>query len=247
MARSILLTGATDGIGLALARVWAARGERLLLHGRRPADDLPPGLLEAGEYCRADLVSPDCAEEVAAFLDERLVEGLDLLVHNAGGGYYGEVGAQPTESIGSTLRVNLEAPMELTRLLLPRLIQSRGTVVFISSIAAALPCPDYAVYTASKAALEGFARALRVELEGRVSVQVIRPGPTQTGMHEKVGAGGRVPVDRFPPAQLVAGRIAHAIDRGGRRRTIGLGNRVLTSAGENLAIPIDALMRWRRK
>ena len=134
MARTILLTGATDGIGLALARVWAARGEHLLLHGRRPPDELPPGLPEMGEYCRADLAEPGSAEEIGAFLDDRSVGELDLLVHNAGGGYYGEVGAQSADSIDTTLRVNLEAPMELTRLLLPRLIEARGAVVFISSI-----------------------------------------------------------------------------------------------------------------
>ncbi|MEM7306817.1 MAG: SDR family NAD(P)-dependent oxidoreductase [Planctomycetota bacterium] len=245
--RTIFLTGATDGIGLALATLWAQRGERLILHGRRAPEELPAELLDRGSYCQADLADADAAAKAVAHLDERGVDALDLLVHNAGVGYYGEVGAQPSRNIAGLLRVNLEAPLALTHALLPRLERAGGRLVLISSIAAAVPCPDYAVYAASKAALEGFARALRIELKGRVGVQVVRPGPTRTGMHSKIGAPPeKVPAERFPAAPSVAAGIARAIDRGHRRATIGLGNRALGAAGAHLAAPLDALMRRKR-
>jgi len=90
-----------------------------------------------------------------------------------------------------------------------------GRVIFIGSVAAALPAPDYAVYGATKAALEGFARSLRVELRGRVGVQVIHPGATRTGMHAKAGA----PLERmgwtdFPPPERAARQIVRAIAGG---------------------------------
>ena len=245
--RTILLTGATDGIGLALARIWHGRGERLVLHGRRALEDAPGegGLFTSSTYCSADLAAADGPARIEAFLDEHGFDTLDLLVHNAGTGYYGELAAQSDASIRDVVRVNLEAPVELTHRLLPRLRGARGRVVFVSSVAPSLPCPDFAVYAGTKAGLDGFARSLSVELEGEVGVQVIRPGATRTGMHEKVG----MPLDgvgRFPPAQQVAAEIARAVDRGGDA-TIGFANRCVAALGRNLSVPLDAAMRRSRR
>ena len=243
MTRTILVTGATDGIGLELARLWHARGERVLVHGRRPDEDLPPDLQGLGTYVRADLSHPQAADEIVRRLDHLGVERLDLVVHNAGSGYYGPVEAQGWPDQEALLRTNLLAPIALTQRLLPRLVPG-GQLAFISSIAAALPCPDYAVYAASKAALEGFARSLRVELAGRLTVTVVRPGPARTGMHAKVGAPpDRVRPERFPPAARVARGIARAVESGRRRVTVGGGNRLLVAAGTHLAVPLDAWLR----
>ncbi|NJL34944.1 MAG: SDR family NAD(P)-dependent oxidoreductase [Chloroflexaceae bacterium] len=153
--------------------------------GRAPAE-LDTNLFTPARYCRADLSQPEQATQtVAAFCHQHALRHIDLLIHNAGIGYYGPLEQQPWPSIEALVAVNLAAPIELTHTLLPYIEQARGRLVFISSVVSVLPAPDYAVYSATKAALDGFARSLRLELRGRVSVQVIHPGATRTAMHAK--------------------------------------------------------------
>lgn len=240
----VLITGASDGIGLALARLYAARGARVLGVGRRPAAELPPEL--RGDYCRADLAQPYGPAVVAEFLRRRGVAGLDLLIHCAGVGSYGPAEAQAPAAIDALLDVNLRAPIALTHGLLPLVVAARGRLVFVGSVAAALPAPDYAVYGATKAALEGFARSLRVELAGVAGVQVIHPGATRTAMHAKIGA----PLDqlgwrRFPPPERVAAAVARAIEGGRPVATIGLANGLLRFAGRHLGGAIDRAVARR--
>ncbi len=235
---NVLITGATDGIGLALARRYQAAGARVLAVGRRPADALDESLRAA--YCRVDLAQPFAAALVAAFLSRRRVDHLDLLIHCAGVGSYGPATAQAPAAIDGLIDTNLRAPIALTHGLLPLLAAARGRVIFIGSVAAALPAPDYAVYGATKAALEGFARSLRVELRGSVGVQVIHPGATRTAMHAKIGAPlERMGWRRFPPPERVAQKIARAIESGDAVSTIGAGNRLLRLAGRHLGGLVD--------
>ena len=95
--------------------------------------------------------------------------------------------SESQEDIENLIHVNLRAPVTLTHALLPRLKAAKGKIVFISSVISNMPCPDYAVYGATKSAIDSFARNLRIELEGIVSVQAIHPGATRTGMHAKMG------------------------------------------------------------
>ncbi|MEN9934164.1 MAG: hypothetical protein RLZZ387_743 [Chloroflexota bacterium] len=238
MQQHILITGASDGIGLALARHYQAAGARVIAIGRRPPTELDPAL--RADYCRVDLAQPYAAPLVADFLRGRGVVWLDLLVHCAGVGAYGPAEDQPPEELGAVLDTNLRAPIALTHVLLSLLAASRGRVVFIGSVAAALPTPEYAVYGATKAALEGFARSLRVELRDQARVQVIHPGPTRTGMHTKA----RVPLDHigwshFPTAERVARHMVRAIRRGASVTTIGAGNALLYLAGRHLGGLVD--------
>lgn len=236
--KTVLITGASDGIGLALARILQHNGARVVSVGRRPAVEVEPTL--RGDYCRVDLAEPFAAAVVAEFLRRRGVDTLDLLIHCAGVGSYGPPEAQAPGEIDALLDTNLRAPVALTHALLPALAEVAGRVVFIGSVAAALPAPDYAVYGATKAALEGFARSLRVELRGRVGVQVIHPGATRTGMHAKVGAPlERMGWSRFPPPERVARQIARAIADGAPVATVGLGNRLLRLAGRHLGGLVD--------
>ncbi|HMQ32071.1 MAG TPA: SDR family NAD(P)-dependent oxidoreductase, partial [Chloroflexaceae bacterium] len=236
--KTALITGASDGIGLALARLFQAEGARVVGVGRRPPAELEREL--RGDYCRVDLAQPFAAAVVAEFLRRRGVDELDLLIHCAGVGSYGPVEAQAAGAIDALLDTNLRAPVALTHALLPALAAVAGRVVFIGSVAAALPVPDYAVYGATKAALEGFARGLRVELRGRAGVQVIHPGATRTGMHAKVGAPlERMGWRRFPPPERVARQIARAIAGGAPVATVGLGNRLLRLAGRHLGGLVD--------
>ncbi len=235
---TILITGASDGIGLALAHHYHTQGARVLVLGRRPVAALDARLHH--DYCRVDLAQPFAAAIISAFLSQRQITGLNLLIHCAGIGSYGPVAQQQTAEIDALLHTNLYAPIVLTHALLPALKRARGQVVFIGSVAASMPTPDYAVYTATKAGLEGFARSLRVELGQQVRVQIVHPGATRTGMHAKIGA----PLEamgwqRFPLPEQVAKHIAHAIKRGKPIATVGLKNRVLRLAGRHLAGLVD--------
>lgn len=230
--QTILITGATDGIGLALAVRYAARGWRLVLVGKRPLTDLHNALFTSRNYCQVNLADPDCHEQLLAWLGRQGIDRLDVVVHNAGVGSYGTLTEQTPAEIDTLLAVNLYAPIRLSHALLPWLPPHAGKMVFVSSVAAGLPAPAYAVYAAAKAALESFARNLRWELAGGLQVQIVRPGATRTGMHAKAGIP-RSEMDwtKFPPAEQVADGVAAAIDRGRPLRTLGVGNRLLALAG----------------
>jgi short-subunit dehydrogenase len=231
---TVLITGATDGIGLALAGIYRSNAARLLTVGRRPPKDLDPAL-SANDYCRVDLAQPYAPALVGEFLRRRAVAQLDLLIHCAGVGSYGPAEAQTPAAIDALLDINLRAPIALTHALLPLLVAAHGRVVFIGSVAAALPVPDYAVYGATKAAIEGFARSLRVEQRGQVGVQVIHPGATRTAMHSKIGAPlERMGWRRFPPPERVAAQIVAAIEAGAPVATIGALNRLLRFVGRHV-------------
>ena len=242
--KTILITGATDGLGLALARLLHARGERPFLLGRRPLSDLTDPLFTADTYIQADLSQPDCGQRVVAFLAQQHCTRLDLLIHNAGIGYYGKTAVQPVPNIDQLIDVNLLAPIRLTHALLPHLKQAQGQISFVSSVVAVMPGPNYAVYTATKAALEGFARSLRQELRGQVGVQVIRPGATRTGMHAKMGLDRQVmDWQRFPPAEQVAPSMLRQIERGWPTSTVGWRNWLLHGVGYYL----PGLVTWGLK
>ncbi len=233
--RRVLLTGATDGIGHALARLWMGRGERPWLHGRRALSELDPAVFRPERYLRADLSDRGGCRLIADGLKGAGVELLDRLVLNAGAGWVGAVEEQSNESIDELIDVNLLAAMELCQRLLPLLDEGQGRIVLISSVVSSLACPRYAVYAATKAALEGFARSLRTELRGRVEVQVLRPGATRTGMHAKSGLAQReVDWSRFPPAEGIAEDIDRALWGPPQWSTLGASNRFLRGLGRHL-------------
>jgi len=237
-----LLTGATDGVGLALARWWNARGQAAFLHGRKPIESLDRALFDPARYVQADLVDPGAPGRIARFLDERGVAELEFLVLNAAQGWVGEIEDLTAVRARALLEVDLIAPLHLCHLLLPRLRRARGRIVFVSSIAAQMAAPRYAVYAAAKAAAEGFFRSLRVELEGEVDVQVLCLGAVRTGLHEKSGLGrSAIPWERFPAPEQVARALDSALDGSARWRTIGIGNRAVRGVARALPGLVDRL------
>ncbi|MFP4192723.1 MAG: SDR family NAD(P)-dependent oxidoreductase [Candidatus Hydrogenedentota bacterium] len=245
---TFVITGATDGIGLALARRLQARRDRLVLVGRRPPEVLRDAGFEDALYCQVDLAQPHCAEVVEAFLEQQDAGAIHGLIHNAGAGYFGGIQDQSPESITELVHTNLAAPIGLTWTLLPRLERVCGQVCFVSSVAAALPMARYAVYVATKAALEGFARNLRIESRGRVRVQVVRPGATRTGMHAKAGMSlADADWERFTPAERVAAQMERALDAPRKAVTLGAGNKVISKAGRLFPGIIEAGMRRRNE
>jgi short-subunit dehydrogenase len=246
--KTILITGATDGIGKALAQHYQQKSERLILIGRRSIDQLEDALFTPTTYCQADLSQPDCITKITSFLIKQNITTIDIAIQNAGIGYYGPIDQQSTESIQNILTVNLTAPLKLSQALYPYLKQAQGKLVFIGSIAHALPAPDYAVYAASKTALNSFAQNLRIEWQNDIAVQIIHPGPTQTGMHQKIGMDPtETDWTKFPSPDIVAQQIARTIQQKHHTATIGIGNAIATWAGKYMAAPLDALMRKGRK
>ncbi|MCA9981738.1 MAG: SDR family NAD(P)-dependent oxidoreductase, partial [Anaerolineales bacterium] len=234
--------GATSGIGLALAHELHTAGHKLILLGRKPLHSLSDPLFTPENYCQTDLSHPDAAQHVRTWLDSHAIQHLDLLIHNAGLGYYGSPATQSAHHIQDLIQVNLNAPIALTHALYPWLLRGERHIVFVSSVSSVLPTAEYATYTASKAALDGFARSLRLELGQNWTVQVLHPGATATPMHAKVG----MPVEKtanFAPVEQVAAEMWAAIQSAhGRNIAIGTGNKILRGVGQTLPQPLEWVM-----
>jgi short-subunit dehydrogenase len=217
-----LVTGGSSGIGAATARALAGAGARLLITGRDPARlqavaDRTGGIALAGDLAApggpADLAA--AAERAAATLPAApgdAAAGIDILVNNAGLGWAGPIGDIATEKIAELVAVNLTAPMQLTRLLVPGMVaRGRGRVVFVSSIAGATGVRGEAVYAATKAGLGLFAESLAYELDGHdVRVSVIVPGVIDTPFFDRRGH----PYGRKRPGPQPPERVARAIVSG---------------------------------
>ena len=240
--QTILITGITDGIGHALALQSARDGVRVLGIGRRALPASLAGAVAMEDYGAIDLGEAGAAARVRDFLDARGVTYLDLLVHNAAVGWYGPVAQQSAASIDELLQVNLYAPIALTHALLPRLRAARGMVALISSVHSVLPTSDFAVYTATKAGLDGFARNLRLEERGAIDVIVLWPGPTRTQLHAKSGIPPeRIRTARYATPEHVATEVLAAVGRR-RSRAIGRDNRLLRWMAIHFEPQVDALM-----
>jgi uncharacterized protein len=173
--RTALLTGATGGIGNAIARALAAQGAHLILTGRRAGvlDELAAELDARALVC--DLSQ---REEVARLADEALAAGASLLVANAAHPASGLLVDLTQEQIDLMLEVNLRAPIALARSLAPAMIErGSGHMVFISSLAGKAASPSSSVYSATKFGVRGFALGLREDLRAHgVGVSAIFPG-----------------------------------------------------------------------
>lgn len=205
--RSCLVTGASGGLGAAIARRMDREGARLVLSGRR-APELVSLADELGGETRvvtADLSRTDEVQRLATQSD-----GIDLLVANAGLPANGVLAELSVEEICRAVDVNIRSTLVLTRLLLPRMLGQRfGHIVIVGSLAGLAPTPRSSLYNASKFALRGFGHALREELRGTgVGVSVVSPTfVSDTGMWADTGlhaAHPEVASDRVAAACVVA-------------------------------------------
>jgi short-subunit dehydrogenase len=187
----VLLTGATGGIGRAIAHALRYRGAELVLTGRK-AEALEELRGELGG--RGEIVAADLSEEGAP---ERLAEeagAIDVLVANAGLPAAGRLDSFTSEQIDRALDVNLRAPLRLTHALLPAMLARRsGHIVLVSSLVGKIAYPANSVYCATKFGLRGFGLALHEELrEAGVGVTTIFPGfVREAGMF--VASGAKLP------------------------------------------------------
>jgi uncharacterized protein len=171
-----LVTGATGGIGGAIARALHARGADVVLTGRRQEllEELSASL--GGE--RAEPIALDLAERDAPARLAETAGAVDVLVANAALPASGRVEDFSPDQIDRALDVNLRAPVQLTRALLPGMLErGRGHVVLVSSLSGKVASLRSAIYSATKFGLRGFAAGLREDVQGSgVGVTVVFPG-----------------------------------------------------------------------
>lgn len=190
-----LITGASRGLGLEIARLYAARGARLVLVARGEAA-LGEAALELSRLTEVAAVAADVAEQAERIAGAALDRfgRVDILINNAS-----EIGpspmpaleAYPWEALLHLFRVNAVAPLHLTQLLLPGMRARRsGLIINVTSDAAVRAYPGWGGYGASKAALEHLSRVLAEELHGTgVRVYVVDPGDMDTAMHRLAEPG----------------------------------------------------------
>jgi len=204
--RVALVTGASSGIGEAVARRLALEGLRVVLVARREdrLDALASDITAAGGEALpvvADLMEE--AGRVKVVEASRLAFGPpDVLVNNAGFGWYGYMADMPWSVARQMIRVNAEAAVQLSLMLLPEMRRrDSGHVINVSSIAGSLPNQGVALYSATKSFLDSFTTALYRELRGtNVHLSLLKPGPVATEFFDvaaRRSSGRRVPAERL--------------------------------------------------
>ena len=210
--KTVLLTGATGGLGRAISMAIAERGATLVLSARKEDElaELAASLPGDGHRTAvADLAVDGAGERLAAEAGE-----VDALVANAGLSGTGRLEDFTEDQLRHTLRVNLEAPIRMARMLAPRMVErGEGHLLFIASLAGKAASPRSSLYNATKFGLRGFALALRTDLApGGVGVSVVSPGfVREAGLFARSGAsdGG---LGTTTPAR-VAAAVVSAIER----------------------------------
>jgi short-subunit dehydrogenase len=193
MTPVVLITGASSGIGAALARVFAAHGHELVLVARRQdrlnalADEVAAAGRSRPTVLAVDLERRDAASVIAAELSAKAMEPA-VVVNNAGFGLSGAAAAVSRDEQLAMVDVNVRALTELSLMFVDSLARYRGGVLNVASMAAFLPGPGMAVYYASKAYVLSFSEALHRELWDRgVRVTTLCPGPVPTEFQARSG------------------------------------------------------------
>jgi uncharacterized protein len=191
----VVVTGGSEGIGLALARRFAAAGNDLVLVARRPGP-----LTEAADRIRAefkvealavplDVTSADAIRTIEAALTAQRAYA-DVLVNSAGVGLAGPFHDQAPDAIVQLVDLNVRALTELTRhFLTGMLVRGRGGILNLASLGSYAPGPNQGVYYASKAYVLSLSEAIAAETAGLgVRITALAPGPVNTGFHARMGA-----------------------------------------------------------
>lgn len=196
MNRWAIITGASSGIGKALAFEFAAGGFNLVLTGRNEAalnkvaaDCSKKHGIET-EVVRADLAKMDSLDNLVHALESKQ-RHYDVLVNNAGFGIHGDFASTDIDQNVQLLNVQLAAALKLTKAVLPSMIARRnGRILNVASVYSYAPVPLQSVYSACKAFLLSFSSSLQNELKGTgVTVTVFCPGTTQTEFRSRAGIG----------------------------------------------------------
>lgn len=255
-----VVTGASDGIGAELARIFAAKGHELALVARRGerlealADDIA-----ANGAARPLPIELDLATEGAAQrLEERLADAgvaPQFLVNNAGFGLMGRAIELDAAEQLAIVDLNMRALTALTLRFLPPIVAAKGGVLNVASVAAFMPGPGFAVYYATKAYVRSFSEALSQELKpSGVKVACLCPGPVRTGFQARAGMNYQGLMAAMKPAMLPAAEVARQGYEGlmaGRRVIVpGWVNRALiwgsAATPRAVLLPLLAAAQQRR-
>ena len=257
--RTVLITGASTGIGYELATLFAQDKWNLVLLARQR-----PRLLEVSEQLGhtygvqtqivvADLSHPRVPEEVIMQLNETGTK-VACLVNNAGFGAYGDFPDLPLEVQANMIHTNVNSLVELTHKLLPHIITVRGRILNVASTAAFQPGPHMAVYYATKAFVLSFSEALAEELAPRgVHVSTLCPGPVPTEFQKRAGLEGTVMSNNplMVEANVVASEAYEGLMKGKRLIIPGWGNKIGVQsqrlAPRRLVIKIAAALQKKKK
>lgn len=215
-SKRILLTGASAGIGQALARELARKGHRLAIAARR-VDRLESVAGELrGQGADVAVFPADLADPA---VPKKLIEdvvnhfgGLDVLINNAGYGLGRFFGEEPAQALRRQIEVNLTAPITLTREALAHIVEARGTIINVGSSITCIPVGIFGVYGATKAGLAYWNDALRREVGHKgVRVCLVEPGPVATEFLDVVKSHDRDGIDKN--AWQSMGETANALTR----------------------------------
>ncbi len=233
MTDSVVVTGGSRGLGLAIARRLATAGYRVVAVARAPGEELTTAIDEARrggagtiEFVACDLGVTDGIPDLARRV-RREHGNVYGLVNNAGIGTEGILATLPTAQIEELVRVNTIAPLVLTKYLVrPMMAEGRGRIINIASIVADTGYSGLSVYAATKASMVGFTRSLAREV-GRlgITVNAVAPGFVETAMthrmeqHDRARLARRSALHRLPVPEDVAEAVAFLMGDGARNVT----------------------------
>jgi short-subunit dehydrogenase len=204
----VLVTGASSGIGALASTMLAFRECRVVGTGR--SFSALGSALDA--VIVRDLTEPGAPAEVVAGAVSAL-GGLDVVISNAGAGWYGPYESMSTADIDAVVDINLRSAMHLAAAAAPHLQLPGGQLVMVGSIAGFVGVPEEVAYAAAKAGLRGLADSLRAEWSPGVTVTLVSPGPVQTPFFGRRNRPYVRPWPKPVPAATVARSIVRAIER----------------------------------
>jgi short-subunit dehydrogenase len=237
-SKTALITGASSGIGKALAEIFAKDGYHLVLAARgvakmqELANDLQRRYAVTVTVMGADLETSDGAVKLHAEIKSKGIT-IDALVNNAGYGLFGEFKDSSLTNELAMMQLNMTTVVVLSKLFVPDLLATKGKVLNTASTAAFQPGPYMAVYYASKAFVLSFSEALACEFEGTgVTVTALCPGPTASGFQDKADmhASALIKGKKLPTAEEVAVAGYKAMQRGQRVFIPGIMNWILAQS-----------------
>ncbi len=216
--RTVLVTGASSGIGAAVARELAARGDTVALVARR-ADRLDEVLADcratsaASERWAADLADPTAAADLALEIWDHY-GGLDVVINNAGVPMRRHVSQLTMAEVERTMRINYLSPVAISLAVLPRMLaRDSGTIVNVSSLGGRLGITTEAAYSGSKFALAGWSESMAIDLDRTgVTVKLVLPGAIDTEIWDQPDNDAPLYDGPKESPESIAGAIVDAID-----------------------------------
>lgn len=221
MKNVALITGASSGIGMELARIHASKGKDLVIVARNVEalnnlkNELEEEFKVLVEVIEMDLMLPHAAQKLHSILLDRNIE-IDYLFNNAGLGGYGKFHERNIQKELDMIQLNIVALTELTHLILPDMIRrNKGKILNSASTAGFMPGPLQAVYFATKAYVVSFSQGIAHELKGKnITVTALCPGPVQTGFEEAAGMKGSGLFEKVASAESTAKKGYLAMEKG---------------------------------